>query len=78
MVLGSRIAARREARGGSGSLHAPAQQQVTAYLDAGMTVALGTDGQGLTERSKFLDELRLAAYLQRIPSAVHPEYGQAF
>jgi cytosine/adenosine deaminase-related metal-dependent hydrolase len=45
---------------------------VSAYLDAGMTVALGTDGQGLTERSSFLDEMRLAAYLQRIPSAVFP------
>jgi cytosine/adenosine deaminase-related metal-dependent hydrolase len=45
---------------------------VAAYLDAGMTVALGTDGQGLTERSSFLDEMRLAAYLQRIPSAVFP------
>ena len=47
---------------------------VAAYLDAGMTVALGTDGQGLTERSKFLDELRLAAYLQRTPNAVHPAH----
>jgi 5-methylthioadenosine/S-adenosylhomocysteine deaminase len=45
---------------------------VAAYLEAGMTVALGTDGQGLTERSNFLDEMRLAAYLQRIPSAVFP------
>ena len=42
---------------------------VAAYLEAGMTVALGTDGQGLTERSNFLDEMRLAAYLQRIPNA---------
>jgi 5-methylthioadenosine/S-adenosylhomocysteine deaminase len=45
---------------------------VAAYLEAGMTVALGTDGQGLTERSNFLEEMRLAAYLQRIPSAVFP------
>ena len=35
-------------------------------------MALGTDGQGLTERSNFLDEMRLAAYLQRIPSAIFP------
>ena len=41
---------------------------VAAYLEAGMTVALGTDGQGLTERSNFLEEMRLAAYLQRFPS----------
>jgi 5-methylthioadenosine/S-adenosylhomocysteine deaminase len=45
---------------------------VSAYMAAGMTVALGTDGQGLTERSNFLEEMRLAAYLQRIPSAVFP------
>jgi 5-methylthioadenosine/S-adenosylhomocysteine deaminase len=45
---------------------------VAFYQQCGMNVALGTDGQGLTERSKFLDEMRLAAYLQRIPSAVHP------
>jgi 5-methylthioadenosine/S-adenosylhomocysteine deaminase len=37
-----------------------------------MTIALGTDGEGLTDRSSFLDEMRLAAYLQRIPSAVFP------
>jgi 5-methylthioadenosine/S-adenosylhomocysteine deaminase len=43
---------------------------VASYLKSGMTVALGTDGEGLTDRSKFLDEMRLAAYLQRIPSAV--------
>jgi 5-methylthioadenosine/S-adenosylhomocysteine deaminase len=34
---------------------------VAACLEAGMTVALGTDGQGPTERSNFLDEMRLAA-----------------
>jgi 5-methylthioadenosine/S-adenosylhomocysteine deaminase len=45
---------------------------VAAYMDAGMTVALGTDGEGLTDRSEFLDEMRLAAYLQRIPSAIFP------
>lgn len=45
---------------------------VSAYQAAGMIVALGTDGQGLTERSNFLDEMRLAAYIQRTPSAVFP------
>jgi 5-methylthioadenosine/S-adenosylhomocysteine deaminase len=45
---------------------------VASYQHRGMTVALGTDGEGLTDRSKFLDEMRLAAYLQRIPSAIHP------
>jgi cytosine/adenosine deaminase-related metal-dependent hydrolase len=46
---------------------------VAAYLEAGMTIALGTDGEGLTDRSKYLDEMRLAAYLQRIPSAIFPQ-----
>jgi len=45
---------------------------VSMYIDAGMTVALGSDGQGLTERANFLEELRLAAYFQRIPSAIFP------
>jgi 5-methylthioadenosine/S-adenosylhomocysteine deaminase len=45
---------------------------VSAYMHGGMTVAMGTDGEGLTDRSKFLDEMRLAAYLQRIPSAAFP------
>jgi len=45
---------------------------VAAYMQAGMTVALGTDGEGLTDRSSFLEEMRLAAYLQRIPSAIFP------
>jgi cytosine/adenosine deaminase-related metal-dependent hydrolase len=45
---------------------------VAAYMRAGMTVAMGTDGEGLTDRSNFLDEMRLAAYLQRIPSAIFP------
>lgn len=45
---------------------------VAAYLDAGMTIALGTDGEGLTDRSNYLDEMRLASYLQRVPSANLP------
>jgi cytosine/adenosine deaminase-related metal-dependent hydrolase len=45
---------------------------VAMYIRAGMTMALGTDGEGLTDRSNFLDEMRLAAYLQRIPSAIYP------
>ena len=34
-----------------------------------MTVAPGTDGEGLTDRSNFR-MMRLAAYLQRIPNAI--------
>lgn len=45
---------------------------VSHYIAHGAIVALGTDGQGLTERSNFFDEMRLAAYLQRIPSSVFP------
>lgn len=45
---------------------------VSTYMAGGMTVAIGTDGQGLTEQGNFFEEMRLAAYLQRIPSSVFP------
>ena len=39
-------------------------------LDAGVRVAVGTDGISATEREDYLAELRLSAYLQRVPRAL--------
>jgi 5-methylthioadenosine/S-adenosylhomocysteine deaminase len=40
---------------------------IADYLSAGMNVALGTDGQGFADTSDYLEEMRLAALLQRTP-----------
>lgn len=40
---------------------------VAEYLDAGMNVAIGTDGQGFSDTSDYLEEIRLADFLQRTP-----------
>ena len=39
-------------------------------LDAGVRVGIGTDGISATEREDYLAELRLSAYLQRVPRAL--------
>ena len=39
-------------------------------LDAGVRVGVGTDGISATEREDYLAELRLSAYLQRVPRAL--------
>jgi 5-methylthioadenosine/S-adenosylhomocysteine deaminase len=40
---------------------------VAAYRAAGLSVAVGTDGQGFSDTSDYLEELRLAGLLQRTP-----------
>jgi len=40
---------------------------VAEYLAGGMNVAIGTDGQGFSDTSDYLEELRLADLLQRTP-----------
>lgn len=40
---------------------------VSDYLCQGVNVALGTDGQGFSDTSDYLDEMRLADLLQRTP-----------
>lgn len=40
---------------------------VADYLAGGMHVAIGTDGQGFSDTSDYLEELRLADLLQRTP-----------
>jgi len=40
---------------------------VSDYLAAGLNVALGTDGQGFSDTSDYLEEIRLAGLLQRTP-----------
>ncbi len=40
---------------------------VASYLRGGVNMAIGTDGQGFSDNSDFLDELRLADLLQRTP-----------
>ena len=39
-------------------------------LDAGVRVGVGTDGISASEREDYLAELRLSAYLQRVPRAL--------
>lgn len=63
------------ARAGATVAHCPSSNlrlsngiaPVAAYRAAGLSVALGTDGQGFSENSDYLEELRLAGLLQRTP-----------
>jgi 5-methylthioadenosine/S-adenosylhomocysteine deaminase len=63
------------ARSGATTVHCPSSNlrlsngiaPIADYLQSGVNVALGTDGQGLADTSDYLDEMRLAAFLQRTP-----------
>lgn len=63
------------ATAGATSVHCPSSNlrlsngiaPVADYQRSGLNVALGTDGQGFSDDSSYLDELRLAHLLQRTP-----------
>lgn len=63
------------ARAGATTVHCPSSNlrlsngiaPVADYLAGGMNVAIGTDGQGFSDTSDYLEELRLADLLQRTP-----------
>jgi 5-methylthioadenosine/S-adenosylhomocysteine deaminase len=50
--------------------------RVRDIIDAGGRVAFGTDGISFSERDDMFQEIRLAAYLQRLPKGPEPEHGR--
>ena len=45
-------------------------------LEAGGRLAFGTDAISLSDKDDMLQEIRLAAYLQRLPRGAEPEHGR--
>ena len=50
--------------------------RVRDILDAGGGLAFGTDAISLSDRDDMLQEVRLGAYLQRLPRGPEPEHGR--
>ena len=50
--------------------------RVRDILDAGGRLAFGTDAISFSDRDDMLQEMRLAAYLQRLPRGPEPQYGR--
>ena len=50
--------------------------RVRDILDSGAKISFGTDAISFSDRDDMFQELRLAAYLQRLPRGPEPEHGR--